>query len=71
MRKYQYQIYNHYINLIVTVPVESEEYALEFGKRTALDFYEAKEHHVMSLNVKYICSFREESVINIHMLKDY
>lgn len=71
MRKYQYQVYNQYVNLIVTVPVESEDYALEFGKRTALDFYEAKEHHVTSLKVKYICSFRDESVINLHMLNDH
>lgn len=68
MRKYQYQVNNHYINLIVTIPIESEEYALNFAKRTALDFYEAKNHHISDLKVNYICSFRDESVINIDLL---
>lgn len=68
MRKYQYQVHNDYINLIVTTPLESEKYAENFARRTSLDFYDAKEHHVSDLKVTYICSFLDESVINVNLL---
>lgn len=68
MRKYQYKVYSNYINLIVTIPIESEEYAKNFARRTSLDFYDAKEHHVSDLKVTYICSFLDESVINLDLL---
>ncbi|MGE7840686.1 hypothetical protein ACQKNX_07835 [Lysinibacillus sp. NPDC093712] len=68
MRKYQYQVHNDYINLLVTIPIESDEWALKFARRTSLDFYDAKEHHVSNLKVVYICSFLDESVINLNLL---
>lgn len=67
--KYQYQVYNKYMNLIVTVPVESEEYAEKFAKRVAMDYYSLEEQYVQDLRVAYICGFMMESVINVNLLQ--
>ena len=70
MRKYQYQVYNKHLNLLITIPIESEEYALNFAKRTAMDFYDAKSEFLLELKVEFICSFRDESVINVSLLSE-
>lgn len=68
-RKYQYQVFNEYINLIVTVPLNTEEYAEGFARRTAQDFYGLEEQYLKDLNVVFICEFMMESVINVNLLQ--
>lgn len=67
--KYQYQVYNENVNLIVTVPIESKEYASKFGKRVAIDFYHLEEKDLKDVNVEFVCKFMMESVINVNLLK--
>ena len=68
MCKYQYHVYNKHLSILVTVPMESYEYAEGFAKRTAMDFYGYDEDQLDSLQVEFICSFQGESVVNLKML---
>lgn len=67
--KYQYQVYNKHMNIVVTVPVESEEYAEKLAKRVAMDYYSVEEEHTQDLKVAFICTFLMESVINVNLLQ--
>ena len=66
--KFQYHVYNEHINLLVTVPVDTEEYAISFAKRTSMDFYDATEDQVQELECDRICAMWMESVVNINLL---
>ncbi|WP_176520891.1 hypothetical protein [Bacillus thuringiensis] len=36
---YQYHVYNEHMNFIVSVPKKEDEYAEQFAKNVAVDFY--------------------------------
>lgn len=69
--KYQYQVYNKYMNLIVTVPMNSEEYAEGFAKRVGMDFYDLEEQYLQDMKTVFICEFMMESVINVNLLNKH
>lgn len=66
--KHQYHVYNEYMSFIVTVPVNTHEYAKGFAKRVAMDFYDYTEEQVENVNVEFIVSYWMESAINLKKL---
>jgi hypothetical protein len=67
-RKYQYHVYNEHMSFIVTVPLDTHEYAEGFAKRVAMDFYEYTEEQLEHVNVERMLEFWMESAINLKML---
>ncbi|MGK4040842.1 hypothetical protein AB0Y20_00975 [Heyndrickxia oleronia] len=65
---YQYHVYNEYMSFIVSVPVNTDEYAACFAKRVAMDFYDYTEDQVKDVNVEFIVSYWMESAINLKAL---
>jgi hypothetical protein len=68
--KYQYQVYNEHMNFLVSVPVKSDEYAANFGKRVAMDFYSYTDDQVENVKVELIVNFWMESAINLKLLNN-
>lgn len=65
---YQYHVYNDHMSFLVSVPVNTQEYAKGFAKRVAMDFYEYTEEQVENINVEFIVSYWMESAINLKIL---
>lgn len=68
-RKYQYHIYNDFFSLLVTVQRKNDEYAIQFCKSVARDFYGLRDEYLQDVKCKYITEFSHESVVNLNMLK--
>lgn len=66
---YQYHVYNDHISFIVSVPIESEEYAIDFAKRVALDFYDYPLWQLENVKCEFIVRFFCESFIDVNKLQ--
>lgn len=67
---YQYHAYNDHISIIVSVPVENQEYAVNFAKRVAFDFYDHTEDQLVDVKCDFIVKFWMESAINLNKLSN-
>ncbi|MGE7305816.1 hypothetical protein ACQKJG_18505 [Priestia megaterium] len=65
---HQYHVYNEHISIIVTIGTKDDEYATIFGKRTAVDFFEATQDQLDNVKCEYICSFFLDSAISVNHL---
>ena len=65
---YQYHVYNEHISLIVSVPIKEDDYAINFAKRVAKDFYDYTEEQLNNIQCEFIVMFFTESVINVKKL---
>lgn len=68
--KFQYHVFNQHISFIISIGIESEEYAVSLAKRTAVDFYDYEEVQALDLQAQLINGYRHDSVINVKMLND-
>lgn len=69
---YQYHVYNSFTSIIVSVQVKSHEYALNFGKRVAIDFFQSTKQDFENEELKcdFVCKFVAESAINVNDLNN-
>lgn len=65
---HQYHVYNHHINIIVSIPIEQESYAKEFAKECAIDEFDCTEEQLEDIKVDYIMSYSGYSAINLNTL---
>ncbi len=65
---HQYHVYNEYMSFIVSVPIETHEYAENFAKRVALDYYDYTEDQFKDMKCEFIVKFWMESAINLNEL---
>ncbi|AQY55073.1 hypothetical protein [Geobacillus phage TP-84] len=66
---YQYHVYNDHISFIVSIPMESEEYAIDFAKRVALDYLDYPLYQLDDVKCEFIVRFFCESVIDVNKLQ--
>lgn len=65
---YQYHVYNEHVSFIVSVPIETDEYAIGFAKRVALDYYDYTEDQFKDIKSEFIVKFWMESAIDLKKL---
>lgn len=65
---YQYHVYSDHISFIVSVPINTDEYAIGFAKRVALDYYDYTDEQFENVQCEFIVKFFSESAINLDKL---
>ena len=66
---YQYHVYNDHVSFIVSVPIESEEYAINFAKRVALDYLDYSLYQLDDMKCEFVVRFFCESFIDVNKLQ--